>query len=31
LIRRSAEEPSHVHSIDGRFHPISYSIENHLI
>ena len=30
LIRRSAEEPSHVHPIDGRFHPISYRIENHL-
>ena len=30
LIRRSAEEPSHVHSLDGRFHPISYRIQNHL-
>ncbi len=30
LIRRAAEEPSHVHRIDGRFHRIDYRIQNHL-
>lgn len=29
-IRRAAEEPSHVHTLDGRFHRIEYRIENHL-
>ena len=30
IIRRTAEEPSHVHMVDGRFHRIAYRIENHL-
>lgn len=30
LVRRAAEEPSHVHQMDGRFHRINYRIENHL-
>lgn len=30
LVRRAAEEPSHVHPIDGRFHRIEYRIQNHL-
>lgn len=30
IVRRTAEEPSHVHRVDGRFHRINYRIENHL-
>ena len=30
IVRRTAEEPSHVHRVDGRFHRIEYRIENHL-
>ena len=30
MARRAAEEPSHVHGVDGRFHRIHYRIENHL-
>lgn len=30
LIRRSAEEPNHVHVMNGRFHRIEYDIQNHL-
>ena len=30
MARRAAEEPSHVHPVDGRFHRIAYRVENHL-
>ena len=30
MARRAAEEPSHAHGVDGRFHRIHYRIENHL-
>lgn len=30
MARRAAEEPTHDHGIDGRFHRIHYSIENHM-
>lgn len=30
IVRRTAEEPSHVHMVDGRFHRIAYSIQNYL-
>jgi len=30
MARRAAEEPTHVHGIDGRFHRIHYRVENHM-
>lgn len=30
MARRAAEEPNHVHGIDGRFHRIHYRVENHM-
>ena len=30
IVRRTAEEPNHVHVVEGRFHRIDYRIENHL-
>lgn len=30
MARRAAEEPSHTHHMDGRFHRIAYRVENHM-
>ena len=30
MARRAAEEPTHEHGVDGRFHRIRYRVENHM-